>query len=271
MSTLRRYGVLLLAALPAHAVSPETAPDVAPDLTMVSLEVRDRDRQSLITPTAGRQTIVYVEIRNSSSENAPDAGLTCRYAAGVQTIRTGALNANTNKRLTVTFPATSQTGPMRMQCEVDENNVLVESNETNNAKYVDFTIEPDRATDFRIELRNFKPWTMDTHRAVSFDVVNITPRGGASPVPAGLIARLRWQINCTVMQAPFLRIRSHGDMRYYPGDNLPAAGATQRASLWVQGFNTSTPPASSFPKELDLACKVTTGAFLPNLSGGRRI
>jgi hypothetical protein len=154
---------------------------------------------------------------------------------------------------------------MRMNCEVDEANIVRESSETNNAKYVDYTIEPHRATDFRIELRNFKPWTMDTHRTVEFDVVNMSPRGPASPVPAGIIPRLRWQIACTVMQAPFLRIRSHGDMRYYPGDNLPAAGTTQRASLWVQGFNTSWPPASDFPKQLDLACKVTVGAFMPNL------
>src|SRR5262245_11149481 len=117
-------GFVLLALL-----TTSTSRDLLPDLVVSRIDVRDRARLNLITPTAGHDITIYVDIQNRSSEVAPDMNLICRRsqfangpALAETTVRTGTLNGNMTKSLTLTISGETSAGPGSMWCMIDGGN-----------------------------------------------------------------------------------------------------------------------------------------------------
>ena len=259
--------VLLLAV---SAARPEPAD---PDVLVTKIEVRDGGRLGLIAPTAGRGISIYVEVQNRSGETAPDMNLICRrlMSAGgptqaEATVRTGSVAANTTRTFTLAMTPAPSAGPSNMWCMVDGGNFVREADETNNTRALDFVIFADLANDFRVEIRNLKPWSAATSNySASFEVFN--PGRGPEPPPAGVPQRLRWQAVCQLPQMPWVWIRAGPiNMSQYAGGDLPAPGQTVAGQFGLSGLDLSgKPPASSMPAMLNLNCEITVGAFMPNV------
>jgi hypothetical protein len=103
------------------------------------------------------------------------------------------------------------------------------------------------------------------HRSVYFDVVNTSPRGPATP-PAGTVHRLRWQAVCSILQMPWVSVREAGNMSHYASGDLPQPGTSRQAAFWLFPVDLNgMPDVTGLPATLNLACKITVGAFLPNV------
>ena len=271
-----RWGRVRVAVVAIFAgLAAPAAASAMPDLRLTKVSPRDAGRQGLITPTAGRDIVAYVEISNVSAEDAPAMIVLCRRSTpGSATLAEGAARADVIPRgRTVTVglgvAGASQPGAGRMWCKVDAVDNVPESNEANNELTADFTVEEDGYADFRVGVRGgLRPWTTEPqgHRRVAFEIFNPSRRGPASATPLEVRERLRWQFECTVPQMPWVAVRETGNMTHYPGGDVPGAGQGVATSLWLDPVNLSNhPPASGMPAMLTLQCTVRVGAFQPNV------
>jgi hypothetical protein len=245
-----------------------------PDLAVTKIDIRDAGRYSLVTPTAQSKMRVYVDLQNRTGGSAPDNVLTCGQSTmrggpilAQANVKTGPIGGGATKTLTLDLNAPSAAGPGSLSCTIDANKAILEGDEANNTLAEDFVIFADVANAFEIDLTNFQPWTKDPlgHRRLRATLVNRSGRGPALPAPAGS-HRLRWQAVCQVMQMPWVRVRTAGDMRYYLGGDLPAPGQSTSVAFWLDGIGVHPwPQPQTMPKKLQFACTLTSGAFLPNM------
>lgn len=245
-----------------------------PDLAIAKIHVRDAGRYSLVAPTAGSKMRVYAEVENRTGGSAPDNVLTCgqstmRGGPVLETgnVKTGPIGGGAKKTLTLDM-TTRSAGPGSIACTIDATDGITEPDEANNTLAEDFAIFADVNDAFEVDLTNFQPWFENRPgtRTLRATLVNKSGRGPALPSLASTPHRLRWQAVCHLMQMPWVRVRTAGDMRYYAGGDLPAPGGTASVSFWLDGIGVHPwPQPSTMPKTVNLACTLTTGAFMPNM------
>ena len=249
-----------------------------PDLSVTSLEVRDKTRFGATTPTAGSAVRAYLTLKNVGTEkSASRIKIKCTATGGGRSLGQGKtwLNASIpksgQKKVAVDLPAMKYVRNALMWCGVESGG---DADPMNSAKSVKFDVAPRSNDDWKVGLRNlggWKAWSMtpksSNRREVRFELTSPGSRGGANPSFAGK-AELRWQAQCMVPGNPYIEIFDGSHAGRHPGGKLPAPGSKRTVGFVFETKRMKPNKPGVYAdfsyerRSLDVMCTVRTGLFI---------